>query len=232
MTFRVRSMKNIAAGAMLMFLSMLSIEPLFAQPELLLPGDEYLASDLPADPVGDWFVLFLRENTHVLAELPITIRAFQDSCIDDSPGQESGRSIEVPDTDSVVMLVRGIDGLVPGAVVSATYPVDHYDYEFAESLSLDWSNRQLSLRPVRVGDGFRVELVDALQTNVLYITDWTDEGSWALRWAGDLNRDGGLDILLDATHKYSVFTTRLFLSRDSPEGLSYEQIATLTHAAC
>lgn len=215
---------------MLIFFSIPGIAPLLAQPELLLPGDEYIASDLPADPGGAWFVLFRREERYFLEELPIVVGAFHDSCVDDSAGQRSGRSIEVPDVDSVVMLVRGVDELLPGEIVNATYPVG--DYDFDDSLQIGWQNRLLWRRPARVGDGFRVELVDTTQTHVLYMTDWSDEGSWALRWAGDLNRDRILDILLDATHKYSVFTTHLFLSRTTAGSPSYEEVATLTTTAC
>ena len=90
----------------------------------------------------------------------------------------------------------------------------------------------MSLRAATVNDGFRVELVDTVGTHLLFTTDWTDDGSWALRWAGDLNRDGIPDILLDATHKYSLHTTRLFLSRKNPRGHDYEETATLTTTAC
>lgn len=224
-------MKNVVACAIFFVFFGAAVAPVLAQPALLLPGDEYTASDLPANAGGNWFVLARGEDSHVLEELPVAIETLHDACLDDSPEQRSGRSVRVPDADHAVMLVRGVDGLVLGSVVSATYP-DRDSHKFDDALSLAWSNKRLALRPVRVGDGFRVELVDAQQVDVLYTTDWTDEGSWALRWAGDLNGDGVVDVLLDATHKYSVFTTRLFLSRKDRDGHSYEEVATLTTTAC
>jgi len=138
-------MKAIAAGVILTAFSGSAVAP-HAEPEMLLPGDEYVASELPADPKGNWFALLAREETYVLDEFTIVVESFHDPCIDDSPEQYSGRSVHVRSSDSVVLLVRGIDGLMPGTVKSAVVPVDHHDYDFDDLLVLGWSDQQLSLR--------------------------------------------------------------------------------------
>jgi hypothetical protein len=69
------------------------------------------------------------------------------------------------------------------------------------------------LRRVPLGEnGFRVEIGANGRFQPLYSTRESDEGSWSLVWAGDLNRDGRLDLLLRASHHYNVDVLRLFLA--------------------
>ncbi|HLL22365.1 MAG TPA: hypothetical protein VK427_09550, partial [Kofleriaceae bacterium] len=46
----------------------------------------------------------------------------------------------------------------------------------------------------------------------------TDDGIPELLWAGDLDRDGAMDLLLDVTPKYSFQLYRLYLSSAATEG--------------
>ncbi|HEX8537065.1 MAG TPA: hypothetical protein VF664_06340, partial [Cystobacter sp.] len=54
---------------------------------------------------------------------------------------------------------------------------------------------------------------------VLYEVQETDDGSWELLWAGDLNRDGGLDLVLRTSRHYNVLHLRLFLSGEGKGGV-------------
>jgi hypothetical protein len=60
---------------------------------------------------------------------------------------------------------------------------------------------------------------------------WHGDGHWSLRWIGDLNRDGWPDLLLDASYKYSVHTTRLFLSNATAGRVDFVEAARFERTA-
>ena len=53
-----------------------------------------------------------------------------------------------------------------------------------------------------------------------------------VRWIGDLNRDGVPDLLVDASYKYSVHTTRLFLSRTTGGQIEFAEVGRFERTAC
>ncbi len=201
-----------------------------AEPQLLLAGDGYTAYDIPEGVEGDWHVLFRHEGTFLLAELPVEIDSTHDACLDDGPDQMSGRRIVVGGVPSPVFMVRGVPGLRPGPVEVAEYT--RSDYNLADTVTIRFSGTELSLRGVLEGDGYHLDLVSGSRVDRLFEAEWTDEGWWGLSWAGDLNRDGIVDLLLEATHKYSVHPTRLFLSGWEQAGALPVEVAVFTVTAC
>ena len=59
----------------------------------------------------------------------------------------------------------------------------------------------------------RVVLSHGAARQVLYSTDgFVDEPHFYVEWAGDLDRDGRLDLVVNLSNKYSVHPHRLLLS--------------------
>ena len=75
-----------------------------------------------------------------------------------------------------------------------------------KNLTVGWDGRPVEFRHVTVGDGFRVEMVDGERIQLLYASDWHDDGSWSLLWAGDVNGDGHLDVIMNALSSLSAST--------------------------
>ena len=62
-------------------------------------------------------------------------------------------------------------------------------------------------------------LTDGQQTQVLYSADgFTDEPHYDVVWAGDLDRDGRLDLVVNLHRKYSCHPYRLLLSSFASNG--------------
>lgn len=198
--------------------------------ELLLPGDEYRLEDLPADAAGTWWVLHDGESGVMLESLSVVVTAFHDECVDDLPREKSGRAVSVPEAEAPIAMLRGFSGLETGTVPTA-FVIDGTSGDSA-SVAFSWAGRAIHLRHVVVGDRYRIELVDGPETYRLHEDDWHGDGIWRVRWIGDLNGDGFVDVLLDASHKYSVHVTRLFLSTSTPEGLTLPEVAAVLHTAC
>lgn len=197
--------------------------------DMLLPGDEYSAGDLPANPAGTWWVLHRAEDV-VLAALPIAVTPLHNACGDDPPQVQNGRAVAVPGVRRPILLVRGLGGLEPGPV-RTSFVSDGVTGQ-ADSVQMRWDHESLVLRHVTAENRHEVRLTVGKTQHRLHADQWHGDGQWEVRWVGDLNRDGWPDVLLDASYKYSVYTTRLFVSHLLAEGFEMIEVATFTHTAC
>ena len=203
--------------------------------ELLVAGNEYHRSDLPANPAGTWWVLHRPAGETVLEQLQVVVTPFQ-TCGDDEPEEQRGRALSVPAAHDPILLVRGHAALRAGTV--RTVFLDDGVVGEAERVEAQWDDRVVILRHVaedpsgdRPGE-YRIELTVGDRQFQLHSDQWHGDGHWRVRWIGDLNRDGWPDLLVDASYKYSVYTTRLYLSRESDGRLEVSEAATFTHSAC
>jgi hypothetical protein len=65
----------------------------------------------------------------------------------------------------------------------------------------------------------RIVLSDGRQTQVLYSADgFADDPHFDIQWAGDLDRDGRLDLIVNLERKYSVHPIQLLLSSRAARG--------------
>ena len=198
--------------------------------DLLVPGDEYRKSDLPGHPDGIWWVLHRPAGETVLEPLAVLVRRFHDSCVDEQAHEESGRAVSVPDAERPILLLRTELELSSGPVQTA-FVTDGVTGD-ADSVSAHWNEYPLAVRHVVDGYRYNIEMTVGNRTFALRSDEWQGDGHWAVRWIGDLNRDGWPDVLLDASHKYSVHTTRLFISSTGEGEVTMSEVATFTHTAC
>jgi hypothetical protein len=101
-------------------------------------------------------------------------------------------------------------GPVEGARFLTEY--DRDGYADPDSIVIVFRNDTTIVRR-KHEDGMHVSLYSQGRVIPLYDTDFEDEGRAYVEWAGDLDRDGQLDIVLSATSKYSVRAIYLFLSK-------------------
>jgi hypothetical protein len=82
------------------------------------------------------------------------------------------------------------------------------------TISIGFRHYELRLQSARddLADA-RVVLSDTSRTQVLYSADgFSDDPHYVVEWAGDLDGDGKLDLVVDLHRKYSVHPHRLLLS--------------------
>jgi len=203
--------------------------------ELLLPGTEYHVTDLPPDPSGTWWVLYRPSETPTLEALQVVVRPIR-GCGDEATDEPSGRAVTVSQAREPILMVRGLPDLSGGPVRTAF--VNERGTGEASRVELQWGDQQVTLRhlaapPLEDRPGrYHVELTVGAQRFELHTVQWHGDGHWLVRWVGDLNRDGLPDVLLDASYKYSVHTTRLFLSRATAGHIEFTEAARFEHTAC
>jgi len=202
--------------------------------ELLLTGDEYHATDLPRDPAGPWWVLHRPTGTPILEDMQVVVTPM--SACSDAPDERSGRAVTVPRAGDPILLVRGSRKFLAGPVPTAFVDQDGS----GERLRIQalWQDEPVIVeRTADLPSGdqpgqYRVDLAIGDRHFQLHTDQWHGDGHWLVRWIGDLNRDGWPDVLLDASYKYSVHTTRLFLSHASGQEIGFNQAARFGRSAC
>ena len=189
------------------------------------------------DPATTWFALRPREDKWELVETKVTYPGTGDVC-----GEETGgRGIKPVVEGEWSLLFARVPGLSAGPVRSGTisdttnrYPMaDSGKRGFADSVTIDFGGRRYKVRAENVGEiGFRLFVAPSGKPLTLYSTDFQDEGSWAVTWVGDLDRDGELDMVLAATRKYSIDAWQLHLSSYGKGNGKWLPVARAVEVGC
>lgn len=110
--------------------------------------------------------------------------------------------------------VRCMPAVRAGRMESAR--IVNHELQSSGSLGISLGKRRYIVRLERLRQNTadaRVVLSDGTVTQVLYSTDgFVDEPHFYVEWAGDLDRDGRLDLVVNLSRKYSVHPHRLLLS--------------------
>ena len=122
--------------------------------------------------------------------------------------------VHVTTAPLVEFAVRCVAGLTEGRIVN----VQRFPYELAhhEPLQIALGARKyeirLDARETTLADA-RVVLTEGRRTQVLYDAEgFVDEPHFEIVWAGDLDRDGKLDLVVNLDRKYSWYPIKLLLS--------------------
>jgi hypothetical protein len=97
-------------------------------------------------------------------------------------------------------------------------------------LSISLGHRTYELRLLSTTESLadaRIVLSDGRRTQVLYSADgFADDPHFDIEWAGDLDGDGRLDLVVNFSRKYSVHPYRLLLSSRASRGQLVGDAAT------
>lgn len=217
------------------------------QPPGAFHGDEPVARD------GErWLALRVIDREAALVATRVTVRPVFDEVLD-APGQASGLGVSSTLDDAhVVAFLRG-SGLRAGTVEVATVapgdddsPLPHYtiafhgrDYRIRTECDPATGERvegqlQFDCRIVLAGIAGPQTLVrmrgyrDGPDPTVHV----GDDATPALLFAGDLDRDGELDLIFDVTDHYNKLQPTLFLSSPAATGEGLLQVAQFTQVGC
>jgi len=198
-----------------------------ARLRLLHPGT-FFENQIEASVEGEWLALVRYGSRDELEPREVTARRVPDK--DDPFLNELEILVRgLEQEPHAVFMVRGVAALAPGVVPEAriecgrcALPEPDLAVERQVRLSLDGKTYELEVDPIDVTRPLDrasiVTLRSAGKQQVLYrLPDEPDELSWPVLWAGDLDRDGRLDLYVDLSRKYSVSRRVLFLSSAASE---------------
>jgi hypothetical protein len=221
-----------------------------ADPQIVLPGI-YHAGEAMVENGSTWIAIVPRLGGGLrIEEATVEVERVHDPIVDNE-GEMTGLRVSAPTClRAPLFLVRGTEAIQTG----------FFDTSFASPHPLEingsfpitvFSQRRYALvidcepdAPAS-GDNFRecpLVLVHERSRQVLAtFTVWAppdmdlsiaSEAVPQLLWAGDIDRDGKLDLLLDLTNHYNVSEPTLFLSSGAGEGELVVEFASLHLTGC
>jgi hypothetical protein len=218
--------------------------PAAAENKLLLPG-RFHGEEVSAKSGQHWLALFQNGESGMLTEQALKVSPVKDELVDEGSAN-TGVSVSVARTPAPLFMVKGIPGLVPGKVrcVNIT-PLS--ELRKRRKLLLRFNNRtyQISLQ-IRTRtdpqtkdplESYKLSLSDGKLTQT--IADVRDcnlipgpDCPPTILWAGDLDHDGRLDLLVNIANDYNASAPTLFLSRRAGHGKLVRRAADFTTSGC
>lgn len=210
--------------------------------QILVPGEHH-GSDVSFPDVDGWYGLFETDSGHVLEPVEILTKACHDPAVD-GLGDTTGISITVDDPRSMIFLVRSPRSLKTG-LVRTHFVGDKWIYLGELTVLGEYALTALGLLTDEGGRSPREPLVIDYQLKlfknpdhygprqVLVVHDRTcAEDTPSLLWAGDLDRDGKLDLFMDILNHYAGRHYALYLSSEAEDGELVKLVADLFIHGC
>lgn len=209
------------------------------QPPGSFHGGEAVARD------GErWLALTVRGDEAALVATRVRVRAVNDPLLDDADGA-SGQQVLATQAPGALMLLRG-EGLRAGPLQQARFAAEADTRARVEPLLLGPTEYRFGLQcdPPAAGGEHECAFVlehGGIRQRVLALPASTDghgtlvlgaEANPGLIFAGDLDRDGRLDLILDASDHYNVAEPTLYLSSQAREGDLVHAVASHHSVGC
>ncbi|MES1244805.1 MAG: hypothetical protein ABUT39_24570 [Acidobacteriota bacterium] len=181
--------------------------------EILVTG-AFHGEEVTARSGETWLCLMATKTGDELKTCTIDVKAAHDVIA----GDDSGKEVTVRGGGEPILMVRNIAGLKPGPVrtfflgMAALRPENtlHLGSEEGE-LWLAEEKEGYSIAFSKGPNGFKAP-------QILRADTYDSDGPPTLHWAGDLDRDGKLDLVIDITNHYNLSRMALFLSSLAKEG--------------
>ncbi|NMC44121.1 MAG: hypothetical protein GYA46_09405 [candidate division Zixibacteria bacterium] len=199
----------------------------------------YHGNEVVVDSGPGWFGLFGADSSFEVRPVAVAVNQAYDPIIGDS----TGKRVDIDRPGEPLLLVTGIERLEAGPV-STSFAGDQFvnlgqEIDFAEKGGYPYSLSAVGEARLRNGAGemlfYNYSLVlrhaDTLQTIIEYPVLALD-GLPTLMWAGDLDRDGRLDLILNLTNHYNVDLYVLFLSSEAGPGELVRKVAEFRTVGC
>lgn len=232
------------ASASLAILFLVSTPAAQSTIDIIAPGS-FHGDEVPADTPGLWFALVRDGGGASLQPVHVSVTAVRDEIVDDI-GETTGRRVDVSPELEALVLVRGLASLRPGPVSTALAE------QRIEETHLDAHLSNLSYRffvfcgPTYLIAGQRQQecelrirsqsVEQSLFTYGTYFEGdyrlWASDLPPSVVWAGDLDGDGRLDILLNTSDHPNVNEMRLYLSSTATSGQLVSEVARFEHVGC
>jgi hypothetical protein len=230
--------------ALLTILILSDVPPAPNAVEIISAGEHH-GAEVPANTPGVWFALVADDAGASLRRVRVSVATVKDEIVDEG-AEMTGKRVDVSPAVEPIALVRGVRGLRPGRVPTAL--VKRTVDQSGVSTRLGGRAYHLSMRcaersPV---EGQRQEDCDlilrfgkieqVLFTYLAYYEGnnrvWASERQPEVLWAGDVDADGKLDLLLETSNHYNVAEMRLFLSRGASPSALVQELAAHSTTGC
>jgi hypothetical protein len=216
-----------------------------------LPGQmamvgEWHGNEVAAENGEQWLALLNTPTGPALQNVSLFVERVEDAVLDIPPAK-TGKKVSVPADLEPLVLLRNLEQLSPGPVVAAelsnpelsttepaTVLFNGMSYEIGFTCDEQYRGEELADCPLSISNSDQQQ---PLESYAIYkpCTVNASMGSDAfprILWAGDLDRDGKLDLLIDLTTHYNVTAPTLLLSSAAGEGQLVMPVAAFRTTGC
>jgi len=215
--------------------------------DLLIETGKFHSDEIAARRGQVWMGLYVNGRRAVLRYAKIQVRNVFDDVTDYGTKNITGKSVSVRGPHKPVLLLGPGAGLIPGPVISV-FNQNQPDFERTLEkvpVSLHVGKRSYVLKVVSPDKqpsqcrehafprNAKLILASDKSSQTLYsLGDCGNEPYWYLLWAGDLDRDGKLDLYVNVTQHYDVSERILFLSSRARRGRLVKEVAAFVTGGC
>lgn len=230
--------------ALCLLLCAVAVGTASASPQLALPGEAFHGDEVPARDGETWLALAVSDGKARLQPVKLEVKAVSDPLVDD-PDDRSARSVAAPGVGALVFL-RGIDALKPGDAGAVLAREQTVSTERPLRLGSDAAAPQITVHCAgsagqTEASSCEVSLDDGKTTQVLFRVAGErsevdgrvfDDAVAMVTFAGDLDHDGRVDLVIDTSDHYNLSRPTLFLSGAAAPGLLVGRVAQQQLTGC
>jgi hypothetical protein len=207
----------------------------------LLETGAFHGDEITARTSEKWLGLYIEDGHSTLLNYRVTVEAVFDEILQETD-EKTGKRVSVDLPLQPVFLVKA--KFLSGGPVTTLFGQDSKALEVASPLTFELAETSYVLKVVGSEDtakcseqtlpkNARLVLTSGQSGQVLYsLQGCGDDASWSLLWAGDLDRDGKLDLYVNVTQHYNISERKLFLSSQAGESELVRQVAELVTSGC
>lgn len=232
-----------ATAGMALAIGVIAAAPADPPVRLLMTG-QFHGDEVTARSGEVWLGLFQTASGYALRATTLTVTLVRDEILDDED-ERTGKLVTVSDAREPLFLVKAAGRLRPRAVPTVfageliLVKESHIRLAGPEGESMltvdtdDPTEKSEALRPPdTLAQHSTLNLHTRGIIQPLFSLTEHDAASWEVLWAGDLDGDGKLDLLLDLAGHYNASELRLFLSTAAGKGEAVRQVAVLERVGC
>ena len=207
----------------------------------LLEVGEFHGDEVNAETGERWLGLHIGDNGSTLLEYELAVDTVHDPLIDNDD-QKTGKKVSVNLPLEPMFLVNS-DWILQSGPVETLFKGNNEGLQSVSPLKLKLADSSYEIKIV--GDEGEKCWQDGLPKNaklvltkgdssqILYtLQECGNDPGWFLTWAGDLDKDGKLDLYVNVTQHYNVADRKLFLSSQADEGQLVAEVAEFVTSGC
>ncbi len=208
----------------------------------LLEVGEFHKEEVEAETGEQWLGLHISRDGSMLLNYELTVESVFDLVVDEV-GQKTGKKVSVDLPLQPTFLVNS-DWILNAGPVETVFEGKQEESQQIAPVTLNLAGASYELKIAGPEDGekcgqdglpknAKLVLTKGNASQVLYsLEECGDDPTWSLLWAGDLDKDGKLDLYVSVTQHYNSAQKKLFLSSQADEGQLVQEVAEFAISGC
>ncbi|MCL9806673.1 hypothetical protein NAT51_14145 [Flavobacterium amniphilum] len=214
--------------------------------ELLLAGGVFHDDEVKeGSDTKSWMGIFETKNGFLLAETKITMAHAHDAILDETEDDKTGWEIDTTLKDTCLYLIEKIPSLTERKIKTVKVPetiLPKKKFKFTFSgnqytLSAEGTmKKQDEESDYEVLTDYRLYLTANINgkdhTALLVAQDIFDDQMIKILFAGDIDGDGKLDLIIDTSYHYNMGRPTLYLSKPADDNQIIKPVGMFTFVGC